>query len=535
MFNKKITTYKPNLSIEESSFIKSIKDKDLLIKTLFDNNPNLISVKNEDLTFALCNDSVLKFYGLESEEDIIGKRIEDINAFNKEEQEKSNKIDSCILNYNSKITLEEEKVDCLNNRHFFKTTRICFVDKEAQKKYLLIISNDITEDKEREQIFRQSHDFFTSFLDAIPAYIFLMKEDARYVYINKRARETFGINSQKYIGKNCPEIFYGQESAKEMHQDNLETIISGSIKELTESIEINGEKKQLASIKMPFNIAGKKYLIAVKFDDFDKRIKEFHDILLTDMEKQMFFSMSTFISGVTHEFRTPLQSIVTGLELIKSKKEIGQEIDSKFINIMHSSAENISNIINNLMHFGMAKGHYQDGEDIYKTIVQDRKKVNLHQLITETIDVIKLATLYKEHMQNGKIIVIGDPNIECWVSNYILRNILINLINNSIKAIVVRNKAENGLKNKVVAIRYYFNQEDIIIEVEDNGIGIQREMTAKLFSPFFRVNREIPGIGIGLFISKFWATSAWMSLDLKESQYGKTIFIIKFKKHLEDI
>lgn len=515
-------------------FINNFSDMASFIKVLFDNNPSMVYIKDENLNIVLCNKATLDFYGFDSSYDIIGKKMEDFvenTNFNK----RTSDLELLLFENNEKINLEEELYDVCGDQKYFSTNKVVFNDEKTNKKFLLVISNDVTSIKKREKVFRETHDFFASFLDAIPALIFVLNEKAKYVYINRRARDVFEINSQLYKGKNSIELFNDKEMANNFHHDYLESLISGQLTEEEEYLKINGDYSKFATIKMPFSIDDDKYLIVVRFSDMDNKIKEFQDILVTDMEKQVLFSMTTFISGITHEFRTPLQSIKGCLDLLLKYENSNK--NEKLLTTASSAVESINAIVNNLFHFGMTKGNYKSGDDIYKTIIQDRKKVNIYSLIEETLDVVKLATLYKEHMNDGYIKIEGRKELECYVSNYILRNILINLVNNSIKAIVVRKKHDNEFIDPCIKIKIIEEKEDISIEVQDNGIGIQSDMASKLFSPFFRVNREIPGVGIGLFISKFWATSAFMNLELKESSYGKTIFSVKleeYDKELED-
>lgn len=498
-------------------------DKLKFLKHIIDTDPNLIFIKDINLKYVFCNKAAMDFYGITEYDQIIGKETKDIIK-DQDELDRICKSYKSVIESGVPITTKEYRIDKNGKIRVLQVTRFVFDDHKKQSKYIISSATDITTISNDKKSFGQIYDFFTEFLDNIPASVFILDESGNYVFINKRARDVFGIDSQNLD-------YMDSDKVKE---DNYDTMKNGVPKELIENIISDGMNKKWATVKMPLYLGDKKYLVIIRFVDMDKEVQDFHEILLSEMEKQTFFSMTTFISGITHEFRTPLQSLRGGLELILAKIKSGAIVVSKndleLIKTMLSALDGMNDIVNNLINFGLVKGNYQPGEDVYKTIVQDKKQINIKDTIKGTIDIVQLTSLYKENMQDGKIIISGDSELTCFTSSYVLRNILINLINNSIKAIAVRSKYEPNIE-KIIKITFFATEEEeICIEVEDNGIGIDRSSVERLFSPFFRANREIPGVGIGLFTSKFWATSANMDLKLKESTYGKTIFNITIRK-----
>jgi signal transduction histidine kinase len=250
--------------------------------------------------------------------------------------------------------------------------------------------------------------------------------------------------------------------------------------------------------------------------------EEINKELLQKFEKQLFFSMTTFISGVTHEFRTPIQTIRSGLDLLKEK----YKDDCKIINIICDSTEHISDMVENLTGLGMHKSEIKNSEEKH---IGKKINISIKEELINILDLIKISSIYKEILIENVVLLNCKKDFNVFIPSYIFRNIIINLINNSIKAVKVRKKENEEFIPKIY-INIYELEGDIVIEVEDNGIGIGEEHKEHIFSPFFRANRNIPGTGMGLFISQFWAKKLGIDLVLKSSELGKTVFSILLNK-----
>ena len=129
-------------------------------------------------------------------------------------------------------------------------------------------------------------------------------------------------------------------------------------------------------------------------------------------------------------------------------------------------------------------------------------------------DKIKLTGAVINRSLNVKQIFFSKKN---------LRSILYNLISNSIKF-----KSE---ASPVINIQTLKDGNDIILSVQDNGIGIPKEGLAKVFSIYGRLHGDIEGQGIGLFLAKKIVDAAGGNIIL-ESELGKgSKFIIYFKSN----
>lgn len=198
-------------------------------------------------------------------------------------------------------------------------------------------------------------------------------------------------------------------------------------------------------------------------------------------EKELNAMKTRFVSMASHEFRTPLSTILSSASLIE--KYAGN--NEKILNHTRKIKNSVSNLTFILNDF-LSVGKLEDGK-----ITATAKEIELMPFIKELVSdmqgVLKLNQKILIEGPEDNIILISDPNM--------LRNILINLISNAVKF------SDEG---KVIKLRIEKNDGNAIISVSDEGIGIPEEEQKHLFTRFYRAENvtNIQGTGLGLYIVK---------------------------------
>jgi PAS domain S-box-containing protein len=193
---------------------------------------------------------------------------------------------------------------------------------------------------------------------------------------------------------------------------------------------------------------------------------------------------SDFISSVSHELRTPLTSIKAYAETMLQDRNMTEETKREFLQIINEESDRLTNLINGILEISKIESG---------TIEIVRTRVNVASVISRAVaDLeyltgkknIRLETDIAEHLPE----LLGDENkIHSMVSN---------LVNNAIKF-----TPENGR----VMVSSQVNNNELLIKVTDNGMGIPKEDLPKIFGRFYRVHRpgtQIQGTGLGLAIVK---------------------------------
>ena len=197
-------------------------------------------------------------------------------------------------------------------------------------------------------------------------------------------------------------------------------------------------------------------------------------------EKELSDLKSRFVSMASHEFRTPLSTILSSASLVAKYTETEeQEKRNKHIHRIKSAVNNLTNLLNEFLSIGKI----EDGK-----IATTNIHFNIKELIIAICGEMEGLTKNNQHFvftHIGDEEVFSDPSL--------LRNVVTNLLSNAIKFSFEGSKIEissNVLKNKIV------------LTIKDTGLGISTEDQAHLFERFFRGTNvtNIQGTGLGLHI-----------------------------------
>jgi len=223
-------------------------------------------------------------------------------------------------------------------------------------------------------------------------------------------------------------------------------------------------------------------------------------------EKELSELKSRFVSMASHEFRTPLTSILSSAAIIgRYDKEEQQANREKHVNRIKSSVANLTGILNDFL----SLSKLEEGR-----VEVHLSELNLDLLCREVIEDTKSmlkSTQIIKHSVNG-----DNPHVI--VDERILRNILFNLISNAIKY------SEDDIRCQINFENDYYQ-----FEIKDQGIGIPIEDQKYLFTRFFRAGNvtNIQGTGLGLNIVKGYVEILGGEISfISEHEIGTT-FIVK--------
>lgn len=221
--------------------------------------------------------------------------------------------------------------------------------------------------------------------------------------------------------------------------------------------------------------------VIITFVDITDRIK-----VLKELER-LNASHETFIYSVSHDLKGPLANI-EGLvdQFIKISEDIQERTDENMEEqksiaaLLEKSIVSMRNTLNELSEITKIENNYKE----------DVETVKIENLLREVKMVIR------DNINKSKAIIhmdIQEPELK--ISQKNLRSILYNLLTNAIKY-----KAPN----RIPEIHIKTQKEDgmIHISVKDNGLGIDKEHQHLLFTPFSRIEKEVEGTGIGLYLVK---------------------------------
>lgn len=313
----------------------------------------------------------------------------------------------------------------------------------------------------------------------------LLNGQQNVLFINESAAKIFGFSAKEVIGRNILTVDRAQEV-----QDLLQKVSQAGKGEGL--YEKDGHFYQLSGSSV--NGSGSVILI---YDVTEKMTAE-------KLRRE-------FSANVSHELKTPLQSIL-GYDEIMKNGLVKDEDKQRFLERIHAEAGNMIELIQNIMELSRL--------DENKTLDE-----------FEDVDLLKLAqsvTLRLKHKAQTKGVTLnvsGSSACVCGVQS-ILSEVLYNLVDNSIKY----NK-DNGK----VDIKVQDGSEEVTVSVSDTGIGIGAADRERVFERFYRADKshskEIGGTGLGLSIVKHGVLFHKGRVELEsEPGVGTTITFVLPKK-----
>ena len=258
-----------------------------------------------------------------------------------------------------------------------------------------------------------------------------------------------------------------------------------------------------------------------KNGDFSKRIEidegkdEIHKMatafneMLNSLENS-YIREKQFSSDVSHELRTPVSVILTESQYSLEYADTLEEAKDSF-SVIQRQAKKMSELINQIMELSK----------IEKQIIIPTKKINFSEIIE------KILLDYKNLIdkKNIKISKEIEENIFIIGDKIMIERLLDNLLNNAMKF------TKNEIK-----IKLYSENENCILEVEDNGIGMSEEFKNLIWGRFYQINdsrnKKInKGFGLGLFLVSKIIEQHNAVINVESELNKGTKFIAKFKKY----
>ncbi len=258
------------------------------------------------------------------------------------------------------------------------------------------------------------------------------------------------------------------------------------------------------SAELEKQVKNRTLILEEAIEELEKTKKELHNSL--EKEKELNSLKSRFVSMASHEFRTPLTTMMSSLSLVtKYGEHNDKENQIKHVSKIKTSINNLTDILNDFL----SVSKLEEGK-----IENMPEEMNVKIFITDIITEMKTMATEGQtviHEHSGKEIVFLDKKL--------LKNILFNLISNAIKF------SPKGGSIKVIT---QVLNSAILISVKDNGIGISIEDQKHLFERFFRGYNatHIQGTGLGLNIVAKYAELMNASLDFESIENKGTTFTI---------
>lgn len=267
-----------------------------------------------------------------------------------------------------------------------------------------------------------------------------------------------------------------------------ETFVIAFVVEVTERIKFQDDLKLMNKQLLTMNenlerkVKERTLVLQEALNDLEKTQTELREGLLK--EKELHEMKSRFVTMASHEFRTPLTTILSSVSLIsKYTKEDEQVHRDKHIQRVKNSVFSLTEILNDVLSLGKL--------DEGKVEIQ-MEEVNLCEVLQSVVNDVDMIL-----KPNQGIIVHCPKDQKVKADITLLQRVIVNLLSNAIKF---------SFDETNISVEVLSNTElnEVQVNISNEGIGIPESEKDKLFDRFYRANNasNIQGTGLGLSIVK---------------------------------
>jgi len=333
---------------------------------------------------------------------------------------------------------------------------------------------------------KQQHDEQSTLLSCMTEAVLAVDSQKKLIKMNQAAEALFQIQANASLGKNIMEVIRNADLLDLVNQ----TFASGA-PEQREIFLPDVHTYLLGSGSVLHSADGRRLGAVVALNDITHMRK------LERMRRD-------FVADVSHELRTPITSILGFAETLSTSPVEDEAQREHFLDIIHKQSMRLQTIVEDLLALSSIENETEQGE------------VELHagQIATVMRGAVQACQSQADEKQIQLEIACPEP-LQAHMNLHLLQQAVMNLIGNAVKF---------SEPESTVTILGVELEEEIALQVRDQGAGIGPEHHTRLFERFYRVDkgrsRRLGGTGLGLAIVKHIAL-AHNGRVAVESEHGK--------------
>lgn len=395
-----------------------------------------------------------------------------------------------------------------------------------------------------QQKLKESEERFRTLFDIAPVLLDSFDKNGKIVLWNKECEKIFGWSLEEIQKEENPlKLFYpdplSQKEILNAYNDDSQNIYK-EWHPMTKNEEIVITK--WANIKLPNNevvhigydiTQQRRDEISIKEKTIElKKAKQELEELNSSLEKRVeseinkntkqqimlmhqskLAQMGEMIENIAHQWRQPLAQINSLVLLIDMELN-----KNKFSNAI---------LENKLNEIEILTAYMSKTIDDFKNFFSPNKEKSIFEIentIQKALDIVKGIV----HLYHIKINLNIEKDLKC--NSYIeeLQQVILTILNNAIEALVLKK-----IPSAEIFIDAYKQNNNIIINIQDNALGIDIKYLDKIFEPYFTTKQKSQGTGLGLYMAKMIIENGLLGVLNVENKPNGACFIIKIPQGIE--
>ena len=517
---------------ERKKIEHSLKESEERFRSLVETSSDWVWEIDSNAVYTYVSPKVRELLGYEPEE-ILGKTPFDLMS-----ESEAAKVKSEF----SKITQQHQSFECLVNVNQHKdghqvaieSSGVPIFDSNNNWCGYRGINRDVNERQKNLNTIQKNLALLQTIINTTPDIIFVKDLDGHYLWANQALAQLFEKSVDEIIGKKDRDIF-PLPVAEKVETDDRRIIESGNISTYEETVPIGDRSISYLTTKTPYYDDNKNCLgivgIARDINHFKETEAVLHQANL-ELEQRVEGrtaelarakeaaegankAKSVFIANMSHELRTPLNSILGFAQILQQHPDFKLEQQNQ-VGTIYQSGKHLLTLINDILHLAKIEAG--------KLELQP-KEFNFLTFIDRLLAIMRInadrQNLYLHYQPLSDL-----PAIVCWDETR-LRQVLLNLLSNALKF-----TERGGVTLKIGYVEDFAAKSNsdnepqtpssqiIRFQIEDTGIGIDRQKLQEIFLPFQQslqhdANKE--GTGLGLTISENIVKEMGSQIEVKSS------------------
>lgn len=452
----------------------ALQESEQRLQAILDNSTALIYVKDLQGRYLMVNAWCGILFGIDREA-FIGKT--DYDLFSQEIADAFRANDLKVIKARNPLDWEET-VPHSDGIHTYLAIKFPLFDAAGVPYAICGISTDISDRKRAEDALRSSVATNKALLNAIPDAMFRISSEGNFVNFKAAKDDYLPIPTNEFLGKNLYDVFPQEVAIPMMDCVQLalatgevqifeyQLLLGGSSFDYEARIAVNAENEVMAIIR-----------------DITERKRVEADIRnALEKEKELSLLKSRFVTMASHEFRTPLATILSSTELLEYySHKWSDEKKATHLQRIQSSVKHMTHLLDDVLLIGKAEAGKLDFKP---------NMLNVQEFCSVLVEEVQLTS------SNHTITFRSCAQcVNVCMDEKLLRHILSNLLSNAIKY-----SPQGG----AVYFDFDCNSNQVFFRIQDEGIGIPKPDLDNLFNSFHRASNvgTISGTGLGLAIVK---------------------------------
>lgn len=293
---------------------------------------------------------------------------------------------------------------------------------------IILMHLDITEKKEAEEKVKQSEANLNQIIDLVPYLIFVKDQTGKFIKVNKRFAELYGIQSAEQLNhKNILESIPIKEQGEKFMLEDTEIISSGKPKIIAEThfTDFKGKARILYTTKVPYTQISNndKAILGVAIDITEQKLAELEKAKITNDLIQRSKKIEQFNYIISHNLRAPVANILGLANVLKLNISSSEKQQTE--QFLFLAVEQLDNIVRDLNEILQVKSEINEN------------KQNVY--LPELIDDIKLSIRSIIEKENVTIEVDFEMIDQLSIIKSYIHSIFLNLITNSMRSLFLTN------------------------------------------------------------------------------------------------